>query len=738
VIIYLLCTGVVAASITACVGVGTLYLIDASIGHFFELWVIWWLGDVMGAIVIGPALLVWLRPTESHEVKRKSSEYFILIVSLFTINTLIFSGIIHFEGVDLPLAMLCIPLFLWAAFSFGPNGAIMATLITSGISILCTSMGYGPFVSSSTLVSLILLQSFIGVVATTSLLLGVDHNERKRIEQVLSVKEALYRTLVEHLPQVVWLADADGKVSFINQEWHELTGLSIKESLGDQWMQVVHEDDIGIVQAKFKEALESKKEFTAQWRAKSKDGSYKTLSFVGAPVEDSFGQVISWVGINTDVSERIKSEQELKKLANYDALTDLPNRSYFNAVLEKTVSQAARHKRNGALLFIDLDNFKTINDTLGHQVGDLLLIEVAKRLGSRLRKEDLVARLGGDEFAIILGEIQSSENALQVANELIEILQPAYLLDGYEVTSTASIGVACFPQAGTNPEELIRNADVAMYKAKSLGRNTTQSYSGDMNKSYIRRSKLESSLNSAIAENELFLNYQPKVRISDSKTVSIEALMYWQHPELGRVKASEFIPIAEEKGLIIQLSRWLVETTFQQFSSWRAEHENLNLALNASPHLLLQGEFVKIVKNELQKFNIPASAIELELTESKLMNRASQAEDILRQLDKLGVKIVIDDFGTGHSSLSRLKHLPISSLIIDRSFIRDISNDEKDAAIVKSIVALADSMELDVVAEGVETEAQLHFLKEIGCDLAQGSYFCKQLSADLMTAYLTS
>jgi diguanylate cyclase (GGDEF)-like protein len=431
--------------------------------------------------------------------------------------------------------------------------------------------------------------------------------------------------------------------------------------------------------------------------------------------------------------------EQLRHYAYYDELTGFLNRHAFEEVATREIAEAKRRPHDFlAILYMDLDNFKNVNDTLGHPAGDELLKEAAKRLNTILRSEDIRARLGGDEFAVLLTHLKSTEDANKIACKIIEEICLPYQLSINIVHVGASIGIACYPDAGDNLTELLKNADIALYRAKESGRGTLQFYSEEMKQTHQKRLFIEQGLHNAILKQEFFLEYQPKFILETQTIIGMEALLRWNHPQLGVIFPDQFIPIAEESGLIIPIGQWVLETACRQFQLWNqlsSGRLSLTIAINLSPRQLTNANFVETMSQILKSSGVPAECIELEITESTLM-RYAQNELILQGLHALSLQITIDDFGRGYSSLSRLKQLPISSLKIDYYFVKDISEEKMDGSIVKSIVNIGKDLGLYVVAEGIETEAQLNFLLKCGCPAGQGNYFSKPLGAEKMTALL--
>ncbi len=431
-----------------------------------------------------------------------------------------------------------------------------------------------------------------------------------------------------------------------------------------------------------------------------------------------------------DITARKEAEQHIMYLANHDALTGLPNRILLQDRIRQAIAQARRGNARGAVLFIDLDQFKTINDSLGHDVGDLLLKAVAERLVSGLRSEDTVARQGGDEFIVVLPRVANAQDAGTVAQKLLDALMLPYQAKGSELHTSASIGIAIFPDDGEDGDTLLKNSDTAMYHAKEAGRTNYQFFTPEMNQLAAERQSLGTCLRHALERNELLLHFQPMVDMAGGRLVGMEVLLRWQHPEQGLIPPLKFIPLAEETGLIVPIGEWVLKSACLQLKAWQDQGYDVPLlAINLSARQFRQKTLAETIARILDETGVEARFVELEITESILMDNTDEAAETLRKLNDMGLEISIDDFGTGYSSLSYLKRFPIDKLKIDRSFVQDIATDPDDAAIVTAIIALAHSLQMKVIAEGVEEAAQLAFLSRQGCDQYQGYYFSKPLPA---------
>lgn len=430
----------------------------------------------------------------------------------------------------------------------------------------------------------------------------------------------------------------------------------------------------------------------------------------------------------TNITARKEAENELVYLSNHDMLTNVYNRPAFETVLKKEIVKSHKENTSFAILLMDLDNFKTVNDTYGHHIGDQLLVTIAKQLQENVRKEDTVARLGGDEFIILLSSIRDLKEVDIFAQHLVKRFNKPFKLENHYFHVTISVGIAVAPLSEKDGTTLLKNADIALYNVKELGRNNYQFFSDKINYAFKQRADLETGLPAAIEKNEFFLVYQPQYKLPTKEVVGMEVLLRWQHPKLGLVMPDEFIPLAEKNGFIVPIGEWVLTHACRQYVEWQEKGfipSDLKFAINLSPKQLVKEKFLESFQKILKETRMQAQNLELELTETAVMTNTIDFDLILEQLQNIGIRISIDDFGAGYSSLTRLKDLPISTLKIDKSFIKNISNNPDDAMIVRSIIVLGDSLGLNVIPEGVETEEQLNLLLKYNCQIAQGFYFGK-------------
>ena len=513
------------------------------------------------------------------------------------------------------------------------------------------------------------------------------------------------------------------------------------------FLHYVHPDDRDAVQESMRRLLQMR-EFVGQVvRIRRQDGGVRHAQLQGVRHLDSAGSITRLSGTIQDVTEIKEAEERIRHLAYYDAITGLPNRQFFIERLQQALVHAKRYQRLLGLLSLDLDQFKRINDTLGHSAGNELLLSVSQRLSDAVRAPDTfahegketifghdmastVARLGGDEFSLLITELTHYHDAAKVARRMLEELRKPFRVAKQEVFVSVSVGLALYPLDGDDAETLIKNAGAAMHFAKDQGRDNYQFYSRAMNATALEKLSMEAQLRRALERDELLLHYQPKIRPATGEIVGLEALIRWEHPELGLVSPAQFIPLAEETGLIVPLGEWVLLNACRQNQDWqRLGYPPVHVAVNIASLHFRQGTLGQSVATALQKSGLHPSWLELEVTESMLMDSAETTLATLSTLKGMGVRLAIDDFGTGYSSLSYLKRFPLDTLKIDRSFVKDLPHDAEDAAIAKAIIAMAHSLKLEVVAEGVETAEQLAFLQQHGCDLVQGFLFSKPMAA---------
>jgi len=574
--------------------------------------------------------------------------------------------------------------------------------------------------------------------------IGRDITERRQMEEALRQSEERYRTILESMQEGYFEVDLAGNFTFFNDSMYRILGYPQEEMMGMNNRQLTDKENAKILFQTFNEVYktgEPTKGF--DWQIIRKDGTKRFIEASVSLQKDSSGKSIGFRGITRDVTERKRTEEKIQYMATHDALTGLPNRLMFSQLLNHAIQAARRYQRQFAVLFIDLDRFKIINDTLGHEAGDQLLQEIAARLKQTLRTVDVVARLGGDEFVILIEELSDLSQVETVAGKILSaIIKPVNLMNE-ECRVTASIGISVFPKDAEDEQSLMKNADMAMYLAKEKGKNNYQFYSEDIQSKSIERLLIETNLRCALERNELSLHYQAKVDFKTNAITGVEALLRWQNPYLGSVTPTQFIPVAEETGLIVSIGRWVLRTACAQNAAWQQQGlPAVCMAVNLSPRQLTDDNLIDDIRTALKDSGMAPNLLELEITESMVMHNPARIIAVLTKIKNMGVRLAIDDFGTGHLSLAQIKHFHVDTLKVDGSFIRNIPQDAEDKAITEAIIALGKPLSLTVVAEGVETVDQLDFLREHSCDEMQGYYFSKPIVpeqfADLLRKHVPS
>jgi diguanylate cyclase (GGDEF)-like protein/PAS domain S-box-containing protein len=535
----------------------------------------------------------------------------------------------------------------------------------------------------------------------------------------------LWSHVLEQSAEGIFICDPQERIVLVNPAFERLTGFSAQEAIGATPRLLQSGRQSAAFYAELWTTLNASGAWQGEMWNRRKNGELyvEWLSITAVCQPD--GAVAHYVGIFSDITERKASEQRLEHLAQYDALTDLPNRILLADRLGQVIKAAGRTGSKAAVVFVDLDRFKEVNDSLGHDNGDVLLQTVAKRLTNTVRAEDTVARLGGDEFVVVLANLSDADDVATVTQKLMGSLAHPVLLAGHDITVTASLGVAVFPDDAADCQELLRNADAAMYAAKAAGRNACRFYTGDMNLRALEVLSVESALRRALERNEFELHYQPQIDIASGALVGAEALIRWNHPDKGLLMPDSFIPIAEERGLIVGIGTWVIEEAARQLASWGSA--SLPIAVNLSSVQFHQKNFALRVAKTLEANHVSPGQLELELTESITMRDAEATLGVLQSLHEAGIRMSIDDFGTGYSSLNYLRRFPIDKIKIDQSFVREMAEEGDTAMIVSGIIGLAKSLKLKVIAEGVETSRQLELLRALGCDEAQGYLFSRAL-----------
>ena len=555
-----------------------------------------------------------------------------------------------------------------------------------------------------------------------------DITARKEAEERVSRSESRFRSLLALSSDWYWEQDTSLKFIEVAGTDNARDRLDVARLLGETSFAQGH----GLAEADFaryKSLVAARQPFKdITQTVRDMDGEWRSISFSGEPVFGLGGRFAGYRGIARDVTATRRAEERIRRLAHFDELTGLPNRTMFMHTLQRAFSLAQRRGKQFALFFIDLDRFKNINDSLGHEAGDRLLQDVARRLRNNLRESDTVARLGGDEFVVLVEDCADPRELNAIAQNILNAVGRPYTLSGREYHVTGSIGISTYPADGLDPASLLKNADIAMYLAKDRGKNNFQFYSPQQNGHSFERLALESALRHALERREFVLHYQPKIDIGTNRIVGVEALLRWNHPDLGVVAPNQFIPLAEETGLIVPIGRWVLRTACAQSAAWRNDGlPGIRIAVNLSARQFSDDSLISDIGDALAEAALAPEGLELEITESMVMQNPERAVGTLSRLRELGISVSIDDFGTGYSSLGYLKRFPIDNVKIDRSFIKDLPHDSDDAAITRAVIAMAQSLRIRVVAEGVETREQLDFLRDHECDECQGYFVSRPL-----------
>lgn len=558
------------------------------------------------------------------------------------------------------------------------------------------------------------------------------------IQRKLQESEHLHRFIVDHSPDIVFMLDREGKFTFLNDTVYKTLGFDRSELIGQHYSKLVAGTSKDQAKYVFTERRSGKrKSHNVELKLKCRDDAdhrfFDTTSMSVALDGDSIhGEGLQGTyGVARDVTDRKQAQETINYQAYHDMLTRLPNRVLMEDRLNLAMTHSARNKQKLAVMFLDLDRFKWVNDTLGHTTGDRLLQSVSQRLEGCLRAGDTLARFGGDEFALILPNVNHEEDAIIIAEKILSELKEPFTVDQHDLYVTSSIGIALYPDAGESIEALIASADLAMYSVKESGKNGYQFFDPTMNEASNTRLTIERELRKALTTDDIKVCYQPQVDANTERLVGFEALIRWEHPANGLIFPGDFIPIAEETGLILELGRYVLDKACADVAKWRSEGMlDVRVSINFSGLQVDQDCFIDEIKDALEKYDLPGSSLEVEITENVIMNDMSKVIQKLRQLTTMGIKIAVDDFGTGYSSLSYLQQFPINTLKIDKSFVSSINVSEEATSIVDAIIAMAKGLKLNLIAEGVENDPQLEYLRELGCESIQGFLFGKAEGAE--------
>lgn len=719
-------------------GVLSLYLSDQiAYEKIFRIWLIWWMGDSVGVLLALPLMLhISKEKSIVHTHQGSRLVFWLLLFACSEFLIVNFIGDLHKQF--LLTAFLVLPVLIWASMAFGVVGGSIVVITMCTLAVWFTSQGYGTFYSVDVGEGLFSLWTFMVTLVLTMLLISALQSGRNTAERVSSENEKKLRAVINGALDAIVTIDASGKLIEFNPAAERMFGYARAQVLGRSMSEI-------IVPERYRQAHEAGHARFAQTNEKHifnqrielvamrADGTEFPVELtLTALNEDGLSLV---TGFMRDISEQKKAQQEIENFAYYDALTGLPNRRLLVDRFQHAVLLSQRSNTYCAMMFLDLDNFKALNDSKGHDVGDQLLIEVAKRIQHTLRAGDTVARLSGDEFIVILEGLSSNisiayQQASEVAQKLLEQLNASYNLGLFEFSTSGSLGVTLFRDDQLNSFDVhLRHADAAMYQAKSTGRNTYRFYDELMQQGLDKYFTLESALSLAIKNNELRLNYQCIVD-ENQAVVGAEVLLRWGHGKLGEVYPAEFIPIAEKNNEIIKIGQWVLRQACEQLKVWQADPilSKIRLSVNISAKQFLYINFIRELREIISQTGINPDLLKLELTETSVIDNIDDVMNKMTVLKKMGIRVSLDDFGIGHSSLVYLKKLPVTQIKIDQSFVHDVLTDSNDAAIIKMVLAVGKTINCDIVAEGVEQFEQFELLKQLGCRYFQGFYFSRPLS----------
>ncbi|WP_373316961.1 bifunctional diguanylate cyclase/phosphodiesterase [Chitinolyticbacter albus] len=711
---------VLAAGIVASMGsVFVRLFLEDGIASLWTQWLMWWWADAL-AMLIAVALHV------GYGSRRRDAQGRIELATLLA-TAVPTTGLIYFPpwpGLG-NLQFLLFPLMAWAALRAGLFASGLVGLIAASGAVLAA---HANTLAPADCLAAVTMQA---AVMMTGVMLSLSHREG-----LAAARDArLSGQVFQNASEGILITDAQARIVAVNPAFSRITGFEAGEAIGRCSRM------FGPKGQELSPDMLHKLAEDGYWQGEMLDRrkggeAYPAWLSISA-VRDERGQVSNYVGVFSDYTNRKEAEQRLHFLANHDALTRLHNRSAMHEALAQAVARSGAERVQMALLFIDLDRFKAINDTLGHDVGDELLKVIASRLRDSVKSTDVIARLGGDEFTVLLENILHIDDVTHVAERLLQLLCQPIVIHGQELFVTCSIGISLYPGDGSLPAQLLKNADVAMYRAKELGKNNYQFFSPEMNARAFEHLVLETSLRHALERDELRLHFQPQIDVATNELEGVECLIRWEHPELGLVPPASFIPIAEENGLIVPIGEWVMRESCRLMRSWQDRGYMIpRVAINLSARQFLREQLPQQVAGALKAYDIAPQRLELEITESMIMQNPQRAVSVLGELRAMGVKLAIDDFGTGYSSLSNLKHFPLDTLKIDRSFIVGVPEDEDSAAITEAIIAMAKKLRLKVVAEGVETLGQMLYMRRSGCHVVQGYLYAMPLDDEALLRYL--
>ena len=702
----------------------------------------WWMGGTLGVILIAPFVMVWWRLKNDWRETGQMAEAVLLSGLTILVGQIVFLDWLHDSIGQVAKGYWMFLLITWVAVRLGTRGTAIALAIVAVQALSGAVRGTGFFANDIAATHLANYWFYMAALSMVGMALATHFTERKQAEDALRESEELLRSITDNASTVIFLKDVAGRYLHVNRQYEKLFHVPNATVQGKTDHDIFPRDMADAFIRNDQMVIQSGQPLEVEECIPHDDGIHTYIS-VRFPLRNASGGIYAVCGIATDITEHKRAKEEIENLAFYDPLTHLPNRQLLLDRLKQALASSARSGREGALLFIELDNFKTLNDTLGHDIGDLLLQQVAQRLESCIREGDTVARLSGDEFVVMLEDLserdlEAAAQAEAIGEKILATINQPYQLAAHEHHTTTSIGVTLFCDHDQDQDELLKQADIAMYQAKKAGRNTLRFFDPAMQDTINALVTLESDLRRAVSAQEQFLlHYQAQVD-SSGRWIGAEALVRWQHPKRGMVSPAEFIPLAEESGLILPLGHWVLATACRQLAAWAAQPEaaHLTVAVNISAKQFHLPTFVEEVLTLVDHFGVNPAKLKLEITESLMVENVDEIIIKMASLKARGISFSIDDFGTGYSSLQYLKRLPLDQLKIDQSFVHDIADDDNDKAIVRTIIAMAQSMNLNVIAEGVETETQRQLLLNKGCTAYQGYLFGKPAPIEQFEALL--
>lgn len=698
----------------------------------------WWQADTLGILLGTPLFLIWRSFPHDWFSGKGLVETVALIVLTLLIGQVVFLNSTPVSA-NIALGYWIFPIVVWGAVRRGQHGASLVICITAVLALFGATQGKGLFATDMAETGLQNFWFYMLVLTFVGIALAIFVESRIRAKDALKDAETKLKTILNTIPDLVWFKDADGVYlacnprfeSFVGKKEHEIIGMTDYDFFDKEQADSFRQHDISAIEKGGMSANEEVIIFAS-------DRHQEILETTKTPVYDHSGNLMGVLGIGHDITKRKQALAEIQNYANYDQLTQLPNRRLFHDRLEQEIKRAQRELYLIALFFIDLDRFKEVNDTLGHEVGDQLLVEAAARIRLCVRDYDTVARLGGDEFTVVLSELHNISDIGRIAQDIIDKLSEPFILSDREVYISASIGIAIYPDDASSVDDLIKHADQTMYVAKSDGRSCFRFFINTMQVAAERRMRLGNDLRNALDDKQLKVYYQPIVELATGNIHKAEALLRWQHPKLGYIDPAEFIPIAEDNGTIREIGDWVFTQSVMQVKSLSSAYGlDFQISVNKSPVQFMRDDrdhdyWIK----ELETMGLPGSAIVVEITERLLINNDTKINKKLRAFHEAGMQVSIDDFGTGYSSLAYLIRFDIDYLKIDSSFISNLSPEAAEYALCEAIVVMAHKLGVKVIAEGVETEQQRDLLMKIGCDYGQGYLFSRPLPAEKLEQML--